>query len=172
MFVKCNGGVCYCYLYVCLLSTIIWKKTVEIPKSILVMMSVVGGLTVANLYYNQPLLEEMRASLNVGEIEANMITVITQIGYALGLLLVVPMADMCSRRKIVVTSMGIAVLMALAVVLATNVWVASVVLGACSVVPQISRHALSHGTEHMHRLHSVVHHLRRRILVDEAEKVG
>lgn len=31
------------------------------------MMSVVGGLTVANLYYNQPLLEEMRASLGIGE---------------------------------------------------------------------------------------------------------
>lgn len=55
------------------------------------MMSVVGGLTVANLYYNQPLLEEMRASLGIGEKEANLITVITQIGYALGLLFVVPM---------------------------------------------------------------------------------
>lgn len=116
------------------------EKDGGIPKSILAMMSVVGGLAVANLYYNQPLLEEMRASLGVGEFEANMITVITQIGYALGLLLVVPMADMCSRRKIVATSMGIAVFMALAVAIATNVWVvwvASVVLGACSVVPQI-----------------------------------
>lgn len=37
------------------------------------MMSVVGGLTVANLYYNQPLLEEMRASLGIGEKEANVI---------------------------------------------------------------------------------------------------
>lgn len=55
------------------------------------MMSVVGGLTAANLYYNQPLLEEMRASLGIGEKEANLITVITQIGYALGLLFVVPM---------------------------------------------------------------------------------
>lgn len=63
----------------------------------LLMMSIVGGLTVANLYYNQPLLEEMRATLGIGELEANLITVITQIGYALGLLLVVPMADMWSR---------------------------------------------------------------------------
>lgn len=55
------------------------------------MMSVVGGLTVASLYYNQPLLEEMRASLGIGDKEANLITVITQIGYALGLLFVVPM---------------------------------------------------------------------------------
>ena len=116
------------------------KENGGIPKRILLMMSVVGGLTVANLYYNQPLLEEMRASLGIGELEANLITVITQIGYALGLLLVVPMADMWSRRKIVITSMSIAVLMASAIALATNVWVvwgASIILGACSVVPQI-----------------------------------
>lgn len=116
------------------------KENGGIPKRILLMMSVVGGLTVANLYYNQPLLEEMRASLGIGELEANLITVITQIGYALGLLFVVPMADMWSRRKIVITSMSIAVLMAFTIALATNVWVvwgASIILGACSVVPQI-----------------------------------
>lgn len=116
------------------------KENEGIPKSVLLMMSIVSGLTVANLYYNQPLLEEMRQSLAIGEVEANLITVITQIGYALGLLFVVPMADMYSRRKIVITSMVIAVLMTSAIALATNVWIvwgASVVLGVCSVVPQI-----------------------------------
>ena len=111
-----------------------------IPRRVLLMMSVVGGLSVANLYYNQPLLEEMKAELGVGEVEANLITVITQIGYACGLLFVVPMADMCSRRKIVSVSMGVAVLMALAIALSggiSMVWVASWVLGVCSVIPQI-----------------------------------
>lgn len=116
------------------------KENGGIPKSILTMMSVVGGLTVANLYYNQPLLEEIRTSLDTNELQANLITVITQIGYALGLLLIVPMADMWSRRKIVTLCMATAVVMASAIALATNiwgVWGASVVLGACSVVPQI-----------------------------------
>ena len=66
------------------------KENEGIPRNILLMMSIVSGLTVANLYYNQPLLEEMRASLRINEVEANFITVITQIGYALGLLLIVP----------------------------------------------------------------------------------
>lgn len=116
------------------------KENEGIPRRILWMMSIVGGLTVANLYYNQPLLEEIRASLCINEVEANLITVITQIGYALGLLLIVPMADMCSRRKIVITSMFIAMFMASAIALASNVWIvwgASIILGACSVVPQI-----------------------------------
>lgn len=111
-----------------------------IPRRVLLMMSVVGGLTVANLYYNQPLLEEMKHSLRTGEMEANLITVITQVGYALGLLLVVPMADMWSRRRIILTSMVVAVIMAAAIAMADDVrtvWAASLVLGACSVVPQI-----------------------------------
>lgn len=116
------------------------KENEGIPQRILWMMSIVGGLTVANLYYNQPLLEEIRASLQINEMEANIITVVTQIGYALGLLLIVPMADMCSRRKIVITSMFVAMLMAAVIALASNVWMvwgASIILGACSVVPQI-----------------------------------
>lgn len=39
------------------------KENGGIPQRILVMMSVVGGLTVANLYYNQPLKEYMRRSI-------------------------------------------------------------------------------------------------------------
>lgn len=111
-----------------------------IPRSILIMMSVVAGLTVANLYYNQPLLEEMKASLGANEVETNLITVITQAGYAAGLLFVVPLADMLSRRKIIMTNMATAVLMALVIAFTADikvVWVASFILGMCSVVPQI-----------------------------------
>lgn len=111
-----------------------------IPRSILIMMSVVAGLTVANLYYNQPLLEEMKASLNANEVETNLITVITQAGYAAGLLFVVPLADMLSRRKIIMTNMATAVLMALVIAFTADikvVWAASFILGMCSVVPQI-----------------------------------
>lgn len=111
-----------------------------IPRHILWMMATVGGLTVANLYYNQPLLEDMRASLGIGEAAANLITVVTQLGYALGLVFIVPMADIYSRRRIVTTSMAAGMAMAMVIAVAANVatvWAASVVLGACSVVPQI-----------------------------------
>ncbi len=111
-----------------------------IPGRILLMMSVVSGLMVANLYYSQPLLEEMKAALKANEIEANFITVITQIGYASGLLFVVPTADMFSRRKIVMSCMFFAIAMSTIIFFTTDihvVWTASFVLGLCSVVPQI-----------------------------------
>lgn len=116
------------------------KKDNGIPRNVLLMMAVTGGLTVANLYYSQPLLEEMRASLGATEAEANMITVITQTGYAMGLLFIVPLADMVSRRKIIVTSMAIAAIVAGLIAKAsslTTVLLASILLGMCSVVPQI-----------------------------------
>lgn len=78
-------------------------------RSILFIMAVTGGLTVANLYYNQPLLEAMRQSLGCTELQANLITFTTQLGYATGLILVVPLADMVSRRKIITTNMCVAV---------------------------------------------------------------
>ena len=61
-----------------------------IPRRILLMMAVMAGFTVANLYYNQPLLDMICRETGITQVEANLITVITQIGYALGLLLVVP----------------------------------------------------------------------------------
>lgn len=111
-----------------------------IPRSMLVMMAIVSGFTVANLYYNQPLLELIRTDIGIGEIAANMITVITQIGYALGLFFIIPMGDLYSRRKILIVNMLIAAVMGVTIGVADNVWliwIASIFLGACSVTPQL-----------------------------------
>lgn len=102
-------------------------------------MAVVAGLTVANLYYNQPLLELMRDQLGTGATEANLITVITQAGYAAGLCFLIPAGDLYSRRRLVVSCMTLAAVMALVIACATSVyvvWAASLVMGACSVIPQ------------------------------------
>ena len=70
-----------------------------IPRHILLMMAVLAGFTVSNLHYNQPLLEMICRETGITHVQANLITVITQIGYALGLLFVVPLADMVSLWK-------------------------------------------------------------------------
>ena len=66
------------------------KENAGISVGILTAMAVIAGFTVANCYYNQPLLELIRADLHVSEAQANLITVITQIGYALGLFFIIP----------------------------------------------------------------------------------
>lgn len=111
-----------------------------IPRHILLMMAVLAGFTVANLYYNQPLLEMICRETGITHVQANLITVITQIGYALGLLFVVPLADMVSLRRIVMTCMTVAALSAVAIGFADNVWLlwgASLTLGLSSIMPQL-----------------------------------
>ena len=67
-------------------------------------LAIVAGVSVANIYYNQPLLDMMRRDLGVSEFHANFISVITQAGYALGLLFIIPLGDLCHRKKIILTN--------------------------------------------------------------------
>ena len=111
-----------------------------IPRRILLMMAVMAGFTVANLYYNQPLLDIICHETGITQVEANLITVITQIGYALGLLFIVPLADMVSVRRIMVLGMAVAALSAVVIGCADNVWLlwgGSLALGLSSIMPQL-----------------------------------
>ena len=115
------------------------KENQGIPRSVLLMMAVIAGLTVANCYYNQPLLELIRHDIGITEQSANLITVITQIGYALGLFFLIPLGDMFSPKKLILANMSIAAVMAIVMAVAQNVWMlwgASLLIGACSVIPQ------------------------------------
>ena len=115
------------------------KENEGIGRGLLLSMAIIAGLTVANCYYSQPLLEMIRHDLGVSQHAANLITVVTQIGYALGLCFLIPMGDLYSRRRIIVVNMTVAGAMAVVIATAHDVWVvwgASLLLGACSVIPQ------------------------------------
>ena len=80
------------------------KENAGLPAHILWTLAIVAGISVANLYYNQPLLNLMRADLGVSDFQANLIAMITQIGYALGLLFIVPLGDLYRRKKIILVN--------------------------------------------------------------------
>ena len=98
------------------------------------------GVMVGNLYICQPLLQEIALSLNVGEPVAGFVTVAAQVGYALGILLLVPLADIAEPKRllrwlIVATTAGL--LLAAAAPGITVLIAASLVFAAATVVPQI-----------------------------------
>jgi predicted MFS family arabinose efflux permease len=116
------------------------KENQGISSKILWILAIVGGISVANLYYNQPLLNMIRLDLNITEFQANLISMITQIGYAIGLFFIVPTGDLIRRKKIVITCFSILVVSLIAIGLSQNIytlWFASLITGICSIVPQI-----------------------------------
>ena len=65
------------------------------------LFAVAGGAAVSNLYWAQPLLAQIAESLGVPVGRAGLLVTMTQLGYALGVLLIVPLGDMLDRRRLI-----------------------------------------------------------------------
>jgi predicted MFS family arabinose efflux permease len=110
------------------------------PARLLWTLAIAAGISVANIYYNQPLLNLLCTDLHISDLQANMIPVTTQIGYAAGLLFIIPLGDLVRRKNIVLTSFTVLILSLLCIALTRNYHVilaASFLTGTCSVMPQI-----------------------------------
>ena len=66
------------------------------------LFSVACGLAVANVYYAQPLLDRMADEFGITHAAVGLVITVTQIGYGLGLLFVVPLGDLLDRRRLIV----------------------------------------------------------------------
>ncbi|GAB2803279.1 MFS transporter [Halomonas shantousis] len=104
------------------------------------LMAIATGVSVANIYYAQPLLDVLSEAFGIAHGRAGLIVTLTQLGYALGILLIVPLGDLLDRRRLVpAVSLG-AALAAATAAMAPNFTVfivASLAMGGASVVAQI-----------------------------------
>lgn len=116
------------------------KENGGLSRELLLTMSIVAGVSVANLYYNQPLLNMIKEELNVSDFLSNMIAMVSQVGYATGLLFVIPLGDLFQRRNIIISNFSILVVSLMTIYLAPDIYIllaASFLTGVCSVIPQI-----------------------------------
>ncbi|NNB97628.1 MFS transporter [Corallococcus exiguus] len=60
-----------------------------------------AGLSVAAIYYSQPMLGVMGATLGASDTAVGLVPMLTQLGYALGILLLTPLGDRFDRRRII-----------------------------------------------------------------------
>ncbi|ATC32000.1 MFS transporter [Caulobacter vibrioides] len=100
-------------------------------------MALAAGLAVANIYYNQPMLGLMARDLP-GE-ATRYVPTITQLGYALGLFLLLPLGDLVERKRMIVIQFAILALALAAVAIAPGaalVLAASLVVGVTATVAQ------------------------------------
>ncbi|WP_449387310.1 MFS transporter [Chryseobacterium lineare] len=111
-----------------------------ISRTVIWLMTVISGLVVANIYYNQPLLSLIAEDLHVPEAAASKISVLTQLGYAAGLLLIVPLGDKFFRKKLILIDLFLVFASLLWMTFAKELWMlyaASLLIGTTSVIPQL-----------------------------------
>jgi predicted MFS family arabinose efflux permease len=112
----------------------------KLTSTTLWLMTITTGLVVANIYYNQPLLTDIAHTFGVSNSQAGQVSMFTQMGYAAGLLFIVPLGDMFRRKKLMVMDFALIIISLLGVALAPNLhllYAASFLLGLSSVIPQL-----------------------------------
>src|SRR6201996_7207497 len=77
-----------------------------LSRGLVRLMAVTCAVTVANLYYAQPLLHSIGSALRVSQGSASLLVTVGQLGYAAGLLLIVPAGDITRRRPLLTGMLG------------------------------------------------------------------
>ncbi|MFE7190083.1 MFS transporter [Kitasatospora sp. NPDC057541] len=104
------------------------------------LFSVASGLAVANVYYSQPLLDLIGDDLGIGRATVGLVGTLTQIGYAVGLVLLVPLGDHLDRRLLTTAQLGLSVVALGAVAVAPSaplMLLATAAVGVLAVVAQV-----------------------------------
>lgn len=111
-----------------------------LSPALTLLFSITCGLAVANVYFAQPLLDSMAESLGVSAGMIGIVVTATQAGYALGLLLIVPLGDLINRKRLVLVQTLLSAI-ALAAVGASQTWLAllgaMIIVGLMAVVVQV-----------------------------------
>jgi predicted MFS family arabinose efflux permease len=112
----------------------------HVPRGLLLLLAVACGIIVANIYYAQPLAGPIGQALGLNVEATGLIVTLTQIGYGLGLLFVVPLGDLIETRRLVLVALAIsfgALLLAATANFASVFLLASLIVGVSSTAVQI-----------------------------------
>lgn len=69
--------------------------------AVIPLMAVSAGVIVANIYYNQPILQAIALSLEVTETQIGKISMLSQLGYGLGMFFLLPLGDKVNRKNLI-----------------------------------------------------------------------
>ncbi|MFK0110008.1 MFS transporter [Streptomyces sp. NPDC091217] len=111
-----------------------------VPGWLVALLAVASGMTVANLYYAQPLLSSLRDVFHITTATAGILITLTQVGYVIGMVFLVPLGDRLEKRSLITALLTVTTLALVAAGLATGfpmLLVASLISGGTSVVAQI-----------------------------------
>lgn len=110
-----------------------------ISRSAALVFSTACGLAVANVYFAQPLLDTMSDDVGISRSVSGIVITMTQVGYGVGLLLIVPLGDLLRRRQLIIAQLTVSLIALLVVSLARNATAllfGVTAMGALAVVAQ------------------------------------
>lgn len=81
----------------------------SMPRYMTLLFAVVCGMSVANIYFAQPLLDHLSREFGIDYSTIGILITITQIFYAVGLLLLVPLGDLLNQRRLIIGQMLLSV---------------------------------------------------------------
>jgi predicted MFS family arabinose efflux permease len=96
------------------------SESPALPQALVLLFALCCGAIVANLYYAQPIIELIAPDVGLSAERASLIVSLTQIGYALGLLFLVPLADLLESRRLMLITTAASLLCLLAAAFANQ----------------------------------------------------
>jgi predicted MFS family arabinose efflux permease len=111
----------------------------SISYGLTLVMAIACGVAAANIYYNQPMLGIMEAAFPGQVVVTALVPTATQLGFAAGLLLLVPLGDRFERRRLILIQFAALALSLAAAALAPDAWslvIASALVGVTASVAQ------------------------------------
>ncbi len=112
----------------------------RLTRTLTLLLAFGAAVSVANLYYCQPLLVLMGRTFHESSAQMGLIPTLTQIGYAVGLLLLTPLGDALPKRGLIVTLSMLCALGLVAIAFSQSPFqlaASSFVVGMITIVPQI-----------------------------------
>jgi predicted MFS family arabinose efflux permease len=115
-------------------------RTPALTRGLTLLFALASGVIIANIYYSQPLLAAIATTFGYSPARLGFLVTLTQLGYACGLLLIVPLGDVLNRRTLIVSLLLLTVVALLAVALSPDFKLfaaASMILGITSCAAQL-----------------------------------
>lgn len=97
------------------------KDAAPLSRGVARFLALAVGVMAANLYYAQPLAAPMAKSLGIQPGSAGLVVTLTQMGYGLGVLFLVPLADLMENRRLILGMLSLAVAALIGVAVSTDV---------------------------------------------------
>ncbi|MGE0919815.1 MFS transporter [Trichlorobacter lovleyi] len=111
----------------------------QLTAALVVFLAAGGGLAVATLYYSQPMLGILGVAIGASDHAVGLIPTLTQLGYAMGILLLAPLGDRYDRRRIILVKAAVLALALVAAAVAPSILcllAASLVIGLSATMAQ------------------------------------